>query len=127
VTLPTTEVRDLLLADEKFSAIIPPEKCFALLIPEEFQTVESAPVALLTPISGVPYDFASNRPISKQNAVQLQIWTSYDDENLNEFDDILANIMEPAGWYEYWSFGVVKDPTIDLLVTTWRFQKITYK
>lgn len=125
MTLPTKEVRDLLLADEKFTAIIPPEKCFALFIPEEFQTVESAPVALITPISDVSYDFASNKAISKQNEVQLQIWTSYD-ENLSEFDDIVLNIMESAGWYEYWGMGAVKDPTIDLLVTTWRFRKITY-
>ncbi len=37
MTLPTTEVRDLLLADEKFSAIIPPENVLRCSFQKNFK------------------------------------------------------------------------------------------
>jgi len=102
---------------------------FMHFIPERMPDEEQTPrenVATLVRINHMGNkrsDYASNRSNAVTTGIQVQVWFNYDDPLADKYDEILHKYMEESGFYAIADSYIDKDPDIEKLYLTAKFNK----
>ncbi len=95
--LPIKIAYDLLINSDEVATLVNPEHIFMMDVDEEYQKLEMLPLIRVNEIDAYQNEFASDKPLSYQIAVQIDVW-SESIEELEKLHNILDKLFADNSW-----------------------------